>query len=214
LVEVIRCHLDGRAADAGAYLAKLDAANRELVAGLAPLLVQVSEASLSSRSTEEIARVAEQVQALIASEKSPPPIVLERLCFCRRIEMFGLYDPLPAEHEFRPGELARVYVEVRNPSSVRHEVEPGQVRWLTQLASTAEIRDVAGKTVWRHNFHRDRPDMSRSKRHDHFEHYRFCVPELPPGRYKLWIRVEDVPTKRSAQRALEFRVASGATRDS
>jgi hypothetical protein len=73
-----------------------------------------------------------------------------------------------------------------------------------------EIRDADNRLVFRQAFgDRDRQDVSRTPRHDYFNNYRFCVPDMPPGQYTLWIQVEDMQTRdRVARRWLDFPVTT------
>ena len=66
-----------------------------------------------------------------------------------------------------------------------------------------------GDVVWRQDVpDPNPPDVSHSLRHDHFNHYRFCVPVIPPGAYTLRVTVKDLPTGRVAQRTVDMRVTA------
>jgi hypothetical protein len=70
-----------------------------------------------------------------------------------------------------------------------------------------EIREFDGRIVWHLGFDdREHPDLSQTQRHDFFNNYSFHVPRIPPGLYTLWLQVMDVPTGRSAEHTLDFRV--------
>src|SRR5262249_15351037 len=77
------------------------------------------------------------------------------------------------------------------------------------LASSGEIRDARGQR-YPLTFDRKGPDESRTSRHDYFESYRFCIPNLPPGLYTLWIQVVDLGTEpaRKSERTLDFCVTN------
>jgi hypothetical protein len=143
---------------------------------------------------------------------------LDRLCFCSRIEGFGNYEALPAQHAFQagregwPGEWVHVYAEVRNARSVvRNGVHE------TVLSTTLEIRDANNQTVVGMNPEPYR-DRSRSLRQDCFLNIQFHVPpNLPPGNWTLVVTVRDLtplgdeaatvpPEERTARTTLEFRV--------
>src|SRR5207248_1027603 len=78
---------------------------------------------------------------------------IERTCFCEQIQGYGLYKVLPQAHAFRPrngdqpGELVRLYVELRNFC-----LEPCAQGYRTRLSSTVEICDQEGKQQWFHSF--------------------------------------------------------------
>src|SRR5205823_1013383 len=141
------------------------------------------------------------------------PLALEKVCFCRTIKRFGVYEPLLPGHVFavggegRPGELVRLYLEVENFASRKsgsaHE---------TALACTMVLKDGRNRIVWR----QDRSvevERSRSPRRDCYLPCYFYVPaKLPVGDYALTIQVtdltgasgEETPPQRSAARSLEF----------
>src|SRR5262249_23304967 len=131
----------------------------------------------------------------------------ERICFVETIDQFGVFEPLPENPEFRPGESVVVYAELRNFSSVRR-----RDTHVIHLVSTGEIREYGGAPVIpRFFFTREsESDLSKSLRHDCFNRYSFTIPStLPPGHYTLRIRVTDVPTGRITSRSLDFRVVAG-----
>ena len=160
----------------------------------------------------------EELNSVMMPLRSQAALVIEKICFCQRIETFGIYEPLPADHRFRPGDLVHIYAEVRNFSPRRVELPSGQVSYVVELASSAEIEDYAGNRVYPQEitFHRRKPDESRTLRQDYFDNYHFVVPDLPPGAYKLWIQVEDVGTRpsRKARRSLDFYVTNLSARRS
>src|SRR5262249_3163456 len=90
-------------------------------------------------------------------------------------------------------------------TSERHDAADGQSIYVTRLAGAVEIRDNDGKSVWKQDLCRE-PDPSQTPRHDYFDHYRFYMPELRPGWYKLEVSVEDIPTHRKAKQTLDLRV--------
>jgi hypothetical protein len=70
-----------------------------------------------------------------------------------------------------------------------------------------EIRDYRGEKVWLNNFGA-KSYLSKSQRHDFFNRYEIPLAgSFPPGRYTLWLYVDDVPTGRTASRSLDFEVA-------
>ncbi len=102
--------------EARRYLDKVQAGNLSLL-----LQVLLSDQSTADRLTEkEAAALLHQVDALAAVLRKRAPLQLPRICFCRKIKAFGVYDPLPDNPVFEagenglPGERVLVYVEVRN----------------------------------------------------------------------------------------------------
>ena len=176
---------------------------RQLLAALSP--EEAVEAS------KYLCELAEELK-----KRMPPRLTFGKVCFCRRIESFGQYEPLPlqagqnhpefqAGSDGRPGDRIQVYVEVRNFNS--REVHPGHFE--TRLNSSLEIRSPEGPTETsgprQHQAGRARPgsqrvlmnlgtcvDTSQTRRQDYFLNFQFHVPaRLPPGLYTLWVTVKD-----------------------
>ena len=175
---------------------------------LLPLAVRLSQGALDRAAANELTVMVDQADGVAGPLRRRAPLVIDKMSFCRRIDKFGQYQLLPENHEFHPGELVQVYAELRNFSS-----DAGKAGFETRLASSVRLTlhtDARGEEIiWRQDFHdRDRVDRSQSPRHDYFNNYRFCIPEnLPPGTYKLWLKVIDVPTGRSTESSLPLRVA-------
>lgn len=206
LSAALHCFMDKRPGEAVRLLANYD--NPELLGRLLQLAARLGESSVKSDAAQETEALIAHLSATLSELRARAALIIDKMCFCRRIETFGVYEPLPEDHVFRPGELVRVYVELKNFTSERRETVSGHALYVTQLASTAEIRDYSGRQVWEETFHRDRPEQSQTPRQDYYDHYRFCLPELPPERYTLWIKVTDLPTQRSVRRSLDFRVGA------
>src|SRR5262249_11346815 len=132
-------------------------------------------------------------------------LTISKARFCKWIEKYGDYDPLPDDHQFRAGDPVQLYVELRNFTCARQ----GPV-YLTRLASTLAILDADGTVAWFQDCHdRDRPERSHTPWRDYFRNYSFYVPEkIPPGLYTLRIHVTDVPTRWTARASLDLRVTT------
>jgi len=217
LVDALQCFLDKRPEEAVALLGKYEKTNQDLFLCLLPLAARLTEVNVSQLGDHETAMILDQMNSLAQPLRPRAALTIDKLCFCRRVYGFGAYEPLPDGHSFKPGDDVHVYVELRNFSSEKKELAPGQVAYVTQVVCAAEIYDGTGK-VWRRDqlvFRRERPDESRSLRHDYFDHCQFYMPNIPPGRYTLQLRATDVPTRRTVKSApLPFRVSDLAVRGS
>jgi hypothetical protein len=220
LLAAMRCYLEKHPAEALDHLKGYDRANQEALLLLLPLAARLSECSLDQVGPQEMAALADQQHALATLLQRRVPLRIDRMCFCRTINGFGRYEPLPegeaafqAGSPSQAGELVEVYAEVSNFTS-RAEGP----YCVTRLASWGEILDYEGKKVCSLDF-KTKTDTSRSPRQDYLISYSFGVPpDLPPGHYTLWIYVKDELAQSSrppARRSLDFRViASGAARGS
>ncbi len=222
LPDALQSMLDNHPHEALNLLKRYEPATQDFFLRLLPVLARLAQKSLEKMSPEEVAVMQEQLIGLLDSLQPRAELVINKMCFCKSIEAFGVYTPLAEGHVFqagsrvsgsltRPGGLVRVYVEFRNISSERrdsfHE---------TLLSSDVEIRDArnqSGEPLWKHRFDDSRqPLRSRARLHDYYNNYSFFIPPiLPPGLYILTIQVTDETrpeAPRSARRSLEFRVAS------
>jgi hypothetical protein len=221
LVAALRCFLDKRPAEAVDHLTACDKGNQEALLCLLPLAVRLSEGHLDQVGPQETGALLDELHSLELPLLRHAPLRIEKMCFCRSVNAFGLYEPLAdgqavfeAGSNGQSGGVIQVYAEVRNFTSASQG--PYHV---TRLVSWGEIRDYAhNKAVARIEFE-NRVDESRSSRHDYFIKYIFRVPkDLPPGPYTLWICIQDAlaqPARPPEKRSLDFRViASGAARGS
>jgi len=207
LLAALRCLLEKRSGDAVGQLLQYDKPTQDLLLCLLPALARLGEGGLDQATPEELAHLMAQLESALASLRPRSALVIDKMCYCRDIDRYGVFEELPEQHPFRPGELVEVYVAVRNYTTTQHG-DHFEIR----LASSLEIKDgdkpaqPEKKPVAREHL-----DRSRVPRHDHFFSYRFYVPEnLPPGRYTLQIKIADQlsTTKREAQRGLDLRVTT------
>ncbi len=208
LRDVIDKHPD----EARDILRHYDKRTQEMLLVLLPLAAHVSEAGLDKASPQEEAALAEQLDQLTALLRGRTPLSVEKMCYCRRISNYGMYDPLPDDYAFaagdrRHGELVKLYVEARHFTNRLN----GKL-YDTALGSKLEITDANGQLVVRMDFP-GQPDRSLSPRQDYFIHYQFYVPaKMEPGDYKLTITLHDdnasgAEAPHTATRTMPFRVA-------
>jgi hypothetical protein len=211
LVMALRCVLEKHPAEAVALLQRYDRADQELLLALLPLAARVGEGGLGRISPEEMAAILDQLHALALALRPRATLALDKVCFCRQIDNFGQYEPLPPDHQFRagcgdrPGEFVQVYVEVKNITN-----RPRGPIYETDLSSTLQIFNAQRQEVWR--WKSAAVERSHSPRQDCFINFQFPVPRLPQGLYTLRIEVCDkagaVP--RTASCSLDFQATVGA----
>jgi hypothetical protein len=216
-VAALRCLLERRPSEAFELLNGYDAASRDALRTLLPLVALVGgEGGLEHASPQEAAALLDQLRRLEAALRPHAALTLDKLCFCRTIKGFGKFVVRPGDQAFltaaedRPGDHVEVYVEVRNFTSRLD----GDAYWLA-LAGRLEIHDFNGHVIWQ----RDIPmrDWSHSLRTDYFINVQFHLPPgMPEGRYTLSVEVKDMldpalasgGEPRSAKRSLDFAVGS------
>lgn len=202
-------------------LKSYDPVTREAVLRLSTRLAQLQESGGIQRMTpRDLADWIESLELLTTSLRGRAQLILERMCFCSHIHNFGDFAPLPPEHTYQPGEVAHVYVQVRNFSSRRE-----RDRFATVLKGRFEIYDENNREAppiitWTSP---PRQDVSAAPRQDYYINFRIPIPHCcPSGMYTMRISVEDwtdtppnaknVPESRIAQRTIDFRVGSPVVR--
>lgn len=212
VIRALRCYMDKKPTEATRMLDCFETPSRDALMCLLPLAARYGQGTTTGSGSDDVADLVERVHTVTGPLRKKEPLRIERLSFCRQIQHFGVYEPLPEGRptfhtgcDDRPGGLMLVYAELRN--FVSQSEPPFHV---TKLGSRAEIRDSQGMTVWSHPFG-TQPDKSRTQRRDYFITYRFCVPpELRPGDYTLWIEVQDTQARplRKIRRSLDFSVVA------
>ena len=218
VLAALRSLLEKHPSDAAECLQHYDARTREELLALLAVVAQLSRNGLENASPQERAQWLEQLKRLSASLRIRTPLNVQKMCYCRHISGYGLYDPLPDDHPFAGsdrhyGELVQLYVEARNFASRQN----GSF-YETSLGSKLEIRDARKELVVRMDFPVTKPDRSLSARQDYFLHYEFYVPaKMAPGEYTLTIYLQDdnAPVDEGswpAVHSLPFRVGTGEPR--
>lgn len=223
LLTAFRSLLANRPADAVEELQTYDAASRDMLMTLLPMAARVGDGGIDHSTPQETAVLLEQLRTLEEVLRPRAALALNRVCFCRKVNGFGHYDPWPDDHVFHAGtaeqrgERMQVYVEVRNFASRLN----GTV-YETSLGGVVEVRDVNDKPISRLDFP-PRIDHSQTPRGDYMLNFQFYLPSpLPQGRYTLNVMVKDVlnpatrdAASRNASRSLHFTVgAPGPSRAS
>ena len=203
LIQAMRTYIDKRPDLAYEMLKQFPAENQDALLVLLPLTVRMSEESLRETNPQEMAAMLDQLQQLMQLLQPMATLVLDKICFCRQIHGFGNYEPLGDHPTFHAGELVELYAEIRNLSC--EQVSSRKNSYRTHVISRLEIRDATGSFFWKPQ-KREKDDYNQTPQHDYFHHYRFALPDMPPGEYSLFLEVTDVPTERKVKRKLDFHV--------
>ncbi len=205
LVMALRCFMNKRPAEALVWLEHYDKPSQDLLLCLLPLVADVTEGSPRRHDPRELGAVVDQLDSVLARLRPLAPLTIGKMCFCEHIDKFGDYRKFPEDHEFQPGNWVQVYAELQNFSSGR-----SSNGYSIHLASTLEIREFNGNLRSQQDF-QERAELSQSRRHDFFNNYGFRVrKDMPPGFYTLRLRIIDLPTGRTAEHTLDFRVGGPA----
>ncbi len=134
------------------------------------------------------------------------PIRIERLALCRRVESFGVYEPLDVSaflaHQRNP---MIVYVELDHFRSVPVSDDEYEVRLQQEIVL---FNEADGLAVWR-----DDPveivDRSRNRRRDFFVRDLITLPaRLGVGKYRLKVRISDVHAGTIDEKTMPIRLVA------
>lgn len=215
LLAAVRAHVEGKPERALEALAMLEAENQDFVLALLPIL----SSGAATRWREDAQAAAElvgQLQALTDRLEKYAALRLGTVAFCHPVHGYRRYEPWPANTPYRPGDLAQLYIEVRNIGGQPSRGPRGE-SWLIQVQAAVVIRDAHGQPV-------SMPDPSDRRRRGpvmRFEekrytrgpvrdYYLLCAFPVPeqPGVYTATVEVSDAAGRRSGpSAAVEFRVA-------
>jgi hypothetical protein len=215
--------LDNRPDEALKLLQKYDKSTQEFFLNWMPAVAIILRSPIEQMSAQEIEVFNQLFSRGSQTVRNYTELVISKMCFCRRIQSFGAYDPLPVDHAFlsrpagRYGDLVQVYVELKN--FVSDQVKEGD--YVTKLACSLEIKNSRGERVKVHGdkevlqFNREETTHHcRSRMNDLHENFSFPVPAMPPGTYLLTMQIVDetLPShRRVAQQSLSFRVTPVAS---
>ena len=203
LVEAIRCFLDKRPYEAVTWLDHFDKPSQEMLLCLLPLAVRLSEQDRPQHDSREASALGDQLNRLAYGLRRRAELKITKMCLCQTIQGYGNYQPRPEGYSFRPGELARLYIELQNLSDEWHRGV-----YSFHLLTTVKLRPFNGQMGWENQFPDPGPDTSQSERHDFYHQCTFPIPNRPPGFYTLYVKITDVATGRTVEQTLDFRIGS------
>ena len=180
----------GRLDEAVAAVESLDAQQREaykdLMFGLGVWLSPDEARRPPLRSAKVLHSLRDATGELAAASK----LELRNLVFCERVDHFGWYGEFPRK-EFQPKQQVILYTEVEN-FTAEHK---GPAGYETELQGSYEILDSSGQIVASRQLQLDK-EICRNYRRDYFLAYRIYMPDnIPPGRYRLELTVEDLKAR-------------------
>ncbi len=215
LLAAVRAYVEGKPERALEALAMLDAENQDFVLALLPVLS--SGAAIRWREdASSAAEVVGQLQALAERLERFAALRLGTVAFCHPVHGYRRYEPRPTNMPYRPGDLAQLYIEVRNIGGQPGPGPRGE-SWLIQVQASVVIRDAHGQIVAmpdpadrRRRGPVMRFEEKRYTRGPVRDYYLLCAFPVPeqPGVYTATVEVSDATGRQSGpSSAVEFRVA-------
>jgi hypothetical protein len=210
LLQALRAILEHHSAEeVKEQLKSFDAETSQALLVLLASAAELETGGVEHLSSRDLMGLLDRLNILSMRLRARAPLVLDHMCFCSRIDNFGKYWPLE-QYCFQPGEVVKVYVEVRNFAS--HREGP---QFNTVLKGRMEIYEENQAKPFLVRDCEPQADPSRTARQDFFVNFRFAIPpNCPPGSYTLRIYIEDqTPSAdgkkvkpRVAGSSLDFRV--------
>jgi hypothetical protein len=115
---------------------------------------------------------------------------------CTEVRGFGQYKPF-SSNEFRIGQPVLLYCEIENFCSIEEECSSGELDYRTRLKSSLVICREDGTVAQQAEF----PvveDIARNRRRDFYLYVPFTVGELPAGKYRAHLMVDDLQGRKQA----------------
>ena len=122
-----------------------DPITQQALLSLVPALVRLSDTKLNEIKAEEMDVIVEQLSRVPSMLRQRASLRASNVCLCREVHNFGHVDPFANGHQFRPGDIVYLYMELAN-FSCPHDPKAG---YAITMASALEMSDAAGKVVWR-----------------------------------------------------------------
>lgn len=203
LIQAIMAYQTNNPEAAVNYLRGYDPTTQQILISLMPPIVRLAEGKLAEMKPEEMDSLQNEILRIPNMLRTRASLQLNNIQLCREVSQFGHFKPFAARHQYRPGEIAYLYMELANFSCIPDAAGNG---FGINLAGSIELRNAAGVMVWRAD-PKEVPDRVFSIPNDYYRAYRFEVPAVPAGAYSLQVRVVDKPTGREARKTLTFSVA-------
>jgi hypothetical protein len=180
----------GRLDDAVSVVKSLDASQSEayknLMFGLGVWLSPDEARRAPLRTAKVLHSLRDATSDLTAASK----LELKNLAFCERVDQFGWYTEFPRK-EFQPKQQVILYAEVENFAAE----QKGPSSFETELHGSYVILDSSGQEISSRQLQPDK-EICRNHRRDYFLAYRLYMPDnIPPGRYRLELTVEDLKAR-------------------
>jgi hypothetical protein len=198
ILEVFQAFWSGQPGRAVELMNGFDPAKQNIIRTLLSVLDGLTKKSPQDPLNPDQAAVfqAQLAELLEKTLKPRTALTISKMCFCKSIKAYGVYDPWPEDHGFRAcstadsldGDMVQVYVELSNFCCERHNAFHE-----IHLSSSVEIRDFNKKLMWSKRFdnRKQPPVRSLAQLHDYFCRFYFGVPHLQPGKYDMTIQVVD-----------------------
>jgi hypothetical protein len=203
LLKAVKAFQDNKPDEAVACLKEYDPATQQILLSLLPVLARVSDGKLQQMKPEEMDILLDQLTKVPNMLRPRASLQASNVRLCREVHNFAHTEAFPERHEFRPGDIVYLYMELANFSCT---ADP-QGGYTVTLASSMEMKDASGAVVWKAE-PKEVPDKVSTPPQDYYRNFRLSVPNVASGNYTLTVKTTDRPTGREVQKTVEVRVGA------
>jgi hypothetical protein len=201
LVRAVRAFQENKPDEAVEHLKAYDPATQQILLSILPPLARLADGKLQQMKPEEMDVLLDQVTRVPNMLRPRASLQAANVRLCREVHNFAHVEPFPDRHEFRPGDIVYLYMELANFSCT---ADP-KGGYTVTLASSLELKDAAGAVVWRAD-PKEVPDRVSTPPQDYYRNFRLSIPNVAAGTYALAVKTIDRPTGREVQREIEVRI--------
>lgn len=201
LVQAIKAFVRNKPEEGIQHLNSFDTATQQLLASLIPVQVRFAQSGLKNIKSVEADSLLEHLSRAAAILRPLATLQANNVAICREVYNFAHISPFKENHEFRPGDMVYLYMELAN-FTCEPDAKDG---FNISFASNLELHDVNDKIVWQAT-PEDSPDHLLAPPQDYYRNFRMFIPNVPPGKYALHVRVADRPTNREVKKTIEMKI--------
>ncbi len=205
LLAFMRLYLAKKPEEAVAQFSGYDKMRQELLLGLLSAAVVVNEDGTKSLNPEDVTNIVNLLKGMALPLFPKASLIISKACLCSTVRDYGVYEPIPARYLYLPEGHMQIYIELQNYSKVLNKNGADIV-----LSSRVDFFTEEGNSI--PNTHIDIrdprwPTSSTGMTLDTHRAISFYLPQaLPPGKYKMKLQVEDVPTHRTAEHTFDITI--------
>ena len=189
LLRAVRAFQQNKPDEAVELLKGYDPATQQILLSILPPLARIGDGRLQQMRPEEMDVLVEQMTKVPNMLRPRATLQAATSACAGRSTTSPHVEPFPDRHEFRPGDIVYLYMELANFSCTADE----KGGYSVTLASSLELKDGGGAVVWRAD-PKEVPDKVSTPPQDYYRNFRLSVPNVPAGTYTLAVKTTDRPS--------------------
>lgn len=184
-------------------LASLPAEDREVVTAIIDGLVNFRN-GVRQDANQPLSQKVRPLLDMAARVRAQGDLAIPTVALCRKVQAFGVYEPIEAKFPVAREHLAILYCEVENFSSTPDSAH----LYHTRLSQEVVLYTEQGQAVWSAKSAQV-DDASRRQRQDFFLAWLIHIPQsLGIGQYILKVTVTDQQSNRVAEATLPLKITA------